>query len=125
MTMLRRIAGGDALDEIAGVVGEVAARNMAQRFGGISLNVPRAIGDHHPIAIALGRVAADQLAAWAGGSAIYIPKQAERRARVVELGERSLTRTQIARDTGYSERHVYRLLAESDDYRQPDLFDSE
>ncbi|MCP3735971.1 hypothetical protein M9979_13945 [Sphingomonas sp. RP10(2022)] len=118
----RRVAGQDAMDEIVGVTGETAARALARQFGGTSLYVPRAIGDHHPICSAIGRAAADQLAAWAGGGTLAIPKQPERRARVLDLKSRSLTIVQIARETAYSERHVYRLLREEDDYRQPDLF---
>lgn len=123
MSASRRIAGQDAMDELAGVVGEHAARSLARHFGGTSIYVPRTVGEHHPIAAAIGREAADILASWTGGSAIAIPKQAEQRARVIELGRRSLTKVQIARETGYSERHVYRLLREEDDARQPGLFD--
>ncbi|WP_294236638.1 helix-turn-helix domain-containing protein [uncultured Sphingomonas sp.] len=111
------------MDEIADAIGEAAARDLARQFGGTGLYVPRTIGSHHPICVAIGRDAADRLAAWAGGSAISIPKQAELRARVLEMRKRSLTIVQIARETGYSERHVYRLLREEDDYRQPQLFD--
>ncbi|WP_174279030.1 hypothetical protein, partial [Sphingomonas bacterium] len=71
----------------------------------------------------LGRAAADQLAAFAGGATLAVPKQAERRDRVRELRRRgALTIAQIARETDFSERHVYRLLSD-DDTAQPSLFD--
>lgn len=120
----RAIAGDDALAELIGVIGEAAALTLAMRFGGTRLYVPRAIGDNHPICIALGRETADQLATWAGGGAIDVPKQAARRARVRALRSRgTLTINQIALETAYSERHVYRLLSDRHDDRQPSLFD--
>ena len=82
-----RRAGDDAFAELATAIGGEAARSLADRFGGTTLYVPRAIGDHHPIRAALDRLAADRLAAWAGGGSIAIPKQAVRprpRARVTE-----------------------------------------
>lgn len=112
------------MTEIADIIGEDAARQLARRFGGTSVYVPRTVGEHHPLCVAIGRIAADQLAAWAGGTAVAVPKQPERRARVQELRrERALTVAQTALETGYSERHVYRLLREEDDARQPGLFD--
>lgn len=110
--------------ELSEAIGNDAARQLARRFGGTSVYVPRAIGDHHPLCVAIGRAAADALATWTGGSAVAVPKQPERRARVRDLrAAGALTRAQIAIETGFSERHVYRLLREEDDARQPGLFD--
>ncbi len=117
------VAGEAAMQELVGAIGERAATMLAQRFGGTSLYVPRTIGEHHPIAVAVGGAAAAALSSWAGGSAVSIPKQTELRARVIALRRRALTIVQIARETNYSERHVYRLLREDDDARQPGLFD--
>lgn len=120
------LPGEEAMRELAGVVGDAAATALARRFGGTSVYVPRTIGDHHPLCVMLGRQAADRLAAWTGGQSIAIPKRPERRARVIALRrQRALTIQQIARETDYSERHVYRLLRDHEDARQPDLFDDE
>ncbi|MFN3676800.1 MAG: helix-turn-helix domain-containing protein [Sphingomonas pseudosanguinis] len=120
------LPGEEAMRELAGVVGDEAATALARQFGGTSVYVPRAIGDHHPLCVMLGRQAADRLAAWTGGQSIAIPKRPERRARVIALRrQRALTIQQIARETDYSERHVYRLLRDHEDARQPDLFDDE
>ena len=117
--------GDAAMAEIAAAIGDDAATALARAFGGTSLYVPRAVGDHHPICVALGRAAADRLAAWTGGTSLAIPKQAERRARVQELRQTGrLTITQIAVQTSFSERHVYRLLSEADAACQPGLFDT-
>ena len=59
--------------EIVAAIGTDAAGALARHFGGTSLYVPRAIGDHHIICGAIGRAAADQLAAWAGGAALAVP----------------------------------------------------
>lgn len=124
MTKVHRIAGEDAMDELVAAIGRDAAFTLARRFGGTGLYVPRAIGEHHPICVAIGRAAADHLATWGGGSTISIPKQIERRARVLALHRtRSLTTAQIAAETGYSQRHVFRLLRDHADQTQPGLFD--
>lgn len=116
-------AGDEALAELSAAIGEEGALSLARSFGGVRLYVPRVIGAHHPICVAIGRAFADRLAVWAGGGSIDIPKQAERRARVLSLHRRgTLTRAAIALETGYSERHVYRLTSESSE-RHPDLFE--
>ena len=117
-------AGDDALALIAEAIGDQAALALATHFGGVRLYVPRVIGDSHAICVALGREHADRLAQWAGGGAIDVPKQAARRARVANLHSRgALTIRQIALETGYSERHVYRLLSDDGDERQLSIFD--
>jgi hypothetical protein len=122
VTEVRRIAGDDAMAELAGAIGGDAARLVAQKFGGTTIYVPRVIGEHHPLRAALGEAIAVELARWYGGSRLNVPKQPERRARVQELHRAgTLTKAAIAIETGYSERHVYRLLSEPDD-RQGDLF---
>lgn len=121
--MASPVPGQDALDELSGVIGMEAAHKLARTFGGTSIYVPMAIGESHPLSVAIGRDAAELLSAWTGGSAISIPKQAERRSRVAALRQgTALTIAQIAVETDYSERHVYRLLREIADERQPDLF---
>lgn len=108
--------------ELASAIGDDAARLLAERFGGTTISVPRTIGEHHPLHVVLGADLARRVAQYYGGSRVYIPKQAHRRARVLELHrKRSLTIAGIAVETGYSERHVYRLLGERDE-RQADLF---
>jgi hypothetical protein len=124
MNVHHKPAGDEAMEEIAAAIGADAARALARFFGGTNLYVPRALGEHHPICAAIGREAADQLAAWTGGQSLAIPKQAERRARVRALRtDGKLTIVGIAVQTGFSERHVYRLLSDQADERQPTLFD--
>ena len=115
-------AADSAMAELAGAIGADAASLLARRLGGTTIYVPRQIGDNHPLRAVLGETA-DKLAKWFGGSRVNVPKQPERQARVRELHRAgALTIAGIAIETGYSERHVYRLLSERDD-RQLDLFD--
>lgn len=120
--MIRERAGDAAMAELIEAIGEGAARQLAKKLGGTTVYVPLAIGEHHPLCVVLGREGADRLRGWAGGLRIAVPKQAERRARVLELHRRALTSAEIAAETGYSQRHVFRLLREDADDRQPDLF---
>lgn len=120
----RSLPGVEALAQIAEVLGDTEALTLARRFGGTRLYVPKIIGDNHPICAVLGRDTANRLAAWAGGGSLDIPKQAARRAHVRDLHSRgTLTISQIAVETSYTERHVYRLLRDAGDDRQKSLFD--
>jgi hypothetical protein len=114
----------EALAYLADCIGEDAAMALANAFGGTRLYVPHEPGEHHPITVAIGPANAEKLAAWAGGGSIDVPKQAARQAKVRELYERgALTISGIARETSYSERHVYRLIEAGRDENQADLFD--
>lgn len=117
-------AGDEALAVLVESIGETAALSLAMHFGGTRLYVPRTIGEHHPICAALGRADSDRLAEWAGGGSVDVPKQAARRDRMRRLHSRgSLTIAQIALETSFSERHIYRLLSADRDANQPSLFD--
>ena len=117
------IAGDDSYALLCEAVGESAAAKLALHFGGIRLYVPRAPGEHHPIMAALGPDDAQRVVAWAGGGSFDVPKQAARRDRVRQLRSRgTLTTTQIALETGYTERHIYRLARADRDDNQLSLF---
>ena len=123
MNERRTRAGDDAMSELVDVIGVDAARRLARVFGGTGLYLPRVAGDHHPIVVSIGREAADRLVAWGAGSTLAVPKQAERRERVSQLRRQgALTIAQIARETDFSERHVYRLLHDQAADDQPGLF---
>lgn len=116
-------AGSDALAQIEAAIGAESAGELARRFGGTTVYVPREIGEHHPLRVALGAATAEKLAAWCGGSRLNVPKRPERHARVRQLHRAgSLTIAGIALETGYSERHVYRLIQGEADRDQLELF---
>ncbi len=125
---------GIAMEDLESALGADAALALCRQFGGIDIEVPKTIGDRHFLRVALGNVA-DALAQYYGGSRLRVPKREERQMRVRQLHRTgALTIRGIALETGYSERSVYRLLAERDDRqtnqlpserddRQADLFD--
>lgn len=105
-------------------IGQSAAVKLSRTFGGVTLSVPKAPGPHHHIRVALGDEDTARVVAYCGGGRIHVPKQAERRAQVLALHRSgALTVCAIALQTGYSERHVYRLLQAAKDDLQLDLFD--
>lgn len=118
-------AGGEALAELAEAIGDELANRLADHFGGTRQYVPRTIGEHHPLAVALGVDGAAHLAAWAGGGSIDIPKKNKRRQEALTLLSRgALTIAQVAVQTSYTERHVYRIQKAERDNSQPSLFDN-
>jgi hypothetical protein len=114
----------DALALIAAAIGDDAAQLLSRHFGGTTVYVPQSAGEHHPLHVALGTVAVGKLIEYYGGTRISVPKRAQRQARVRTLHRSgALTIAGIAIETGYSERHVYRLLREARQDTQLDLFD--
>lgn len=134
MNTPRRPAGEEAMEQLIAEIGEEAFGNLARRFGGTVVYVPLSIGERHPLHVVLGSDAAANIARAFGGERIFIPMRPHRHARVRDLHRRgALTIAGIATETGYSERHIYRLLSEgllgSDNPLpsadpQPDLFDN-
>lgn len=123
MTGAAASTGSSILDEIAEVIGVDATMRLARHFGGIDLYVPAKVGHDHPITVAIGGAAAAQLVEHYHGTVIAIARTGERHHRVRALAATGrLTRKAIARETGYSERWIYQLLADGDEDDQPDLF---
>lgn len=124
MTM-HGLAGDEALADLAEAIGDELATKLADAFGGTRQYVPRNIGEHHPLAAVLGIEGAARLAAWAGGGSIDVPKRNQRKHEALSLlSKGALTIAQIAVQTSYTERHVYRLKKAERDYSQPGLFDN-
>ena len=95
------------------VIGEDAARRLAEAFGGRRLYVPKSPAADHRITKAIGADAARALAAEFGGSApLDVPMLSARKARIVELDGLGWSRARIAGDVGVTERWVYQVLEE-------------
>ncbi len=122
----------ESLRDVVELIGLPATLKLVEHFGGlIALYVPREIEAEHPIAVAIGITAARKLASRYGGDCVRsIPlctrglrriRDAEIRARV-EAGESPAA---LAPVYGMTERHLWRILAQSadaDDTRQSALF---
>lgn len=112
--------------ELAGLIGLPALLRLVERWGGLHLYVPERIREDHPLAAVIGIDAARKLSEVYGRDVIPVPacKSAVNRARDRLL--RALYRDhawpahRIAWHTGLTERHVWRILAASDD-TGPDL----
>ena len=104
----------------------IALRLMAE-WGGCEMSFPKAPGPEHRVTQALGEDDARAVCDFLGGQVIYIPHgKAPRSARaaVLDLERRNLTRAEIARTLGISQRHVRRVAnAEAPDMRQLPLFE--
>ena len=98
---------------VAEVIGDDATMRLCERFGGVRFYVPRHIGPNNAIAIAIGREAAEKLAEYFHGTDIDLPKAYLGRRRVVEMKEQGYNAREIALATGYTDRHVRHILADS------------
>jgi DNA-binding NarL/FixJ family response regulator len=115
----------DIVESLVEAVGRDNAIALMRRFGGTELYIPKTIGPHHPISAAIGHAAAQALADYIPvGDKVMIPKFPARKQRVAALkAEGHLTNKEIATETDYSERHIYRLLNPPEpDATQGDLF---
>lgn len=106
---------------VAEVVGEEAADRLCEVLGGTRIYVPAAPGEHHPISVAVGAEAATLIAEHFHRTVLVLPKPKSRQERVLEMRKAGRPVREIALATGYTEGHVYALLAE-DRSAQLDLF---
>ncbi|MEO7691267.1 MAG: hypothetical protein ABIS51_18430 [Sphingomonas sp.] len=119
------VAQSSKLDEIAAVIGQPAVLALCVALGGTRIYVPAAIGRNHAIYAAIGAEATRLLAEHYHGTVLDLPKAHVRRQRAIELARsKEITVAEAALQCDYTERHLYRLLAESaPDETQLDLFD--
>ena len=118
------------LREIAEVVGLEAAIRLAEHWPGIRLFVPQRVHLQHPVALAIGMRAAEQLAARYGGETVCVPKaerylRAIRNAEIVQRYQAGESAATLAREYGIHENHVYALVAREQAEQQGDLFHRE
>ena len=98
------------LDEIADIAGRDAALDLAATFGGSTLHVPAPGRVHrHALCHVLGDERARQVAERFQGEQVYIPQA--RRASVLRLRSQGLSRREIAKRLGVSDRTVRRILS--------------
>ncbi|HUO23681.1 MAG TPA: helix-turn-helix domain-containing protein [Caulobacteraceae bacterium] len=109
---LRRLLGNDAF------------HRLTEAFGGRRLYIRARPGPNHPITVAIGQEAAEQLAGAFHGVDIDVPMSPQRRAEILRLDRAGKTRAETARILKITERWVYKVLEEGEktSSSQPDLF---
>lgn len=124
MTVLRRLAAASSVvEELSAVLAPDVVERLLAALGGCSIYVPkRAIGEHHPIAQAVGAKDAALVCEFFGGTALDLPLPRDKSRRIVELAQTIGHRGTIARQVGCTERWVYKVLAEHKQDSGPDLF---
>lgn len=115
-----------SLLDVAETLGPRVALVLMQHFGGQDLKFPTRPHRDHPVIKALGETDGYALCQFLGGAQIYVPHNRPARSarpHVLALESEGMTRAEIARTLGISERHVRRMANRSDDDDQLSLFD--
>lgn len=116
-----------SVEDIAETIGVRLALKIVQAFGGLEVSFPRRPDDGHPVIIALGRRDGYEICKYMGGSTVSVPHcrpPRNARAQIARLEAEGLSRGEIARRLGLTQRWV-RKLANAPPARQLDLFDEE
>ncbi len=103
------------LDSIIEVVGASAAASLVAEFGGRRLYVPHTMRPEDALVKLLGAETAELFARHFGGDRIVMPadpERAHRRERIIEARRKGLSISAVARETGCTERYVYKVLAQ-------------
>ncbi|MBD3728741.1 MAG: hypothetical protein IE933_03465 [Sphingomonadales bacterium] len=117
--------GSRILDELAEVIGEQAALDLAWAFRGIMLYIPKNPETVPGIAAAIGDEAAAKLCDTFWRMPIYMPFGEALARKVRAMDEAGTTRREIAMALGIAERRVYRILERGGDSRAADPRQSE
>jgi hypothetical protein len=111
------------------LLGEDGAAALSAVYGGGRLYVPRFLGAHHPIAVAIGATGAARLVGEFGGGHVDIPMGLGKRAMVEQLLLAGKSVPEVCRRVGVSRRHVFYVKDELNGgpgrmgrREQPDLF---
>lgn len=105
-----RAAPSRILQDLAPVIGEGAALDLAWAFRGTILYVPKDPANRPEIAAAIGAAAAARLCEVFGGITIYMPATEATERKVRAMAAAGETRRAIALALGIAERRVYRIL---------------
>lgn len=111
------------LDDIAAVIGEEAALDLAWAFQGEMFYIPKDPATEPGIAEAIGELKAARLCEVFYRTTYYMPFTEVLRRKVVAMDAAGKRRQQIARELHIAERRVYRILErerESDGSGEPD-----
>jgi len=101
-----------AVDELTRIAGAEATAKLIDRFGGTRLYVPVAAKPESELVAAVGMDAAVRLCRAFGGERIEVPRKHDvLRERILELGDRGLSRSAIALELKCTVRWVRHVLS--------------
>lgn len=115
-----------SIEEIAETIGVRLALKIVQVFGGREIKFPVRPHDQHSVILALGKDDGYEICKYMGGSLISVPHCRPRknaRDEIAKLEALGLSRGEIARRLGITQRHV-RRYAKPPPKWHPDLFDT-
>jgi len=117
-----------SLIDLAETIGLAATWKLIECFGGLEKKFPKNPAPDHEIILALGETHGPAVCHHLAGMFIYIPHAragTDVRERVAALEAQNLSRGEIARELGISQRHVRRVANRTRRHRDidPDQFD--
>ncbi|MCJ7996082.1 helix-turn-helix domain-containing protein [Rhizobium cremeum] len=101
-----------AIEEIAETIGVRLALRIVQTYGGLEIKFPKHPHDDHPVILALGKEDGYAICKYMGGSFLSVPHcrpPRNARAAIARLEAEGLSRGEIARRLGLTQRHVRRM----------------
>ena len=100
-----------SLIDVAETFGFPVVIKLIEEFGGLEVRFPQRPADDHPIIKILGPDVGTSVSHFLTGMTIYIPHARTKSAReeVLVLEKNGMTRSEIARALGISQRHVRRM----------------
>ncbi len=101
------------LGDIEDLLGAAVAQQLAERFAGRRLYLPKEPGRHHPLSVAIGEQSALELGRVLGGTHIDVPLSPGRRARIVALSKAGNGPLEIQRLVQCSRRLVFKVLEDA------------
>lgn len=116
----------DSIREMAETIGLRLALRVVQEFGGRDIDFPARPHDLHPVIVALGKEDGYAICKYMSGSSMSVPvcrTPRNWRAEIKRLEEEGLSRGEIARRLGITQRWV-RKVANAPPSKQTDLFET-
>jgi hypothetical protein len=105
---------------IRAAVGDDAHKTLLEALGGTQLYIPAKVGEHHPLAQAMGLEAARQLSSKLAGVTITLPVTLRKRALIEEGLRNGDPVLKIAVRAVCSPRFVWKVKAEMVEAKEPD-----
>lgn len=101
---------------IVSIIGFDALEVLVQHYGGLTIRVPSGGGElYQAMADLIGDTAMRNLALYAGGTALYIPKgdesqRQQRNAQIISAHASGVPVSSIARRFGLSDRRIWAII---------------